>query len=381
MNSDNLSRNICFYEENELVLKSENKIIENFLDQDKNLLKIFSNAFFIECSKKSFEDNEIKFVSFSNMRKDEYKIKTIIKGNYVYKTAISQKSKSHIEKVKNNIDIMNKIGIKTVDEYSENGIFSKFQTSDTLDKLIIKKFSQGDGAEAKKLIKNFYYMLKAKLPESMNSSNVFDTYNIDYEQNDIENLNFTEYGFWDLIFQNVFYIDSEFISYDQEWIENDMPIEYIMYRAITYNLKLQRYITLEEFFSITNINSNNIKLFTQLDEKLQLKTRNELAWNVHISGKTVSEKTLEKESKISTLENEKKVMTDEFNVLLNQKDARIKFLEDNIQNDCKIIKDYEFKIKLLEEKINGIENSKLWKITKPLRKMDEIIKRRNSNEN
>ena len=96
---ETISRNIVFNEQYNIEFNKENQIYKNILKQDTNLFKIFANSYFIECSKNEFEDNEIEFVSFSNMRKEEYRIKTIIKGDYVYKQNLNEKSIAHIKMI------------------------------------------------------------------------------------------------------------------------------------------------------------------------------------------------------------------------------------------------------------------------------------------
>ena len=82
---ETISRDIVFYKENEFKENEETAKYKEILNLDENLFKIFANTFFIECSKNDFEDNKIEFVSFSNMRKEEYRIKTIIKGDNVFR--------------------------------------------------------------------------------------------------------------------------------------------------------------------------------------------------------------------------------------------------------------------------------------------------------
>ena len=70
-------------------------------------------------------------------------------------------------------------------------------------------------------------------------------------------------------------------------------------------------------------------------------------------------KTLKKEE---NLKEDKEKITEDCKKLLNEKDARIKFLEDNMENTVKLLHEKENKITLME-------NSTSWKITEPLRKI------------
>ncbi len=368
---ETITRNIKFYEENEIEKNAQNTEFKKILDQDSNLFKIFANSFFIECSKNQFEDNEIEFVSFSNMRKEEYRIKTIIKGDKVYKQAGNDLSKGHIEQIKKNIDILNKVNLNTLDRYEDTTIISSYQENrDTLDKNIIDKLKNGQVDDVKILINDLFKELKEKLIIVNPEINVFDKYEIKYEQKNIENLTFIKYGLWDTIFQNIFFIDDQYFFYDQEWIEENMPIEFIIYRAFKYNQELQNFLDVKEIYKDFNINEENLKLFIDLDNKLQEKTRSELNWKLHTNSINIYKdsniiQNLKEQS--NQKEQERKNIEEDCKKLLNEKDSRIKFLEDNMEQTCTLLKQKE-------EELERIKNSTSWKITEPLRKIRKNIK-------
>ena len=361
---ETISRNITLYSPEQIEKNVQNSEFIKIIRQNPELFKIFANSFFIECSKSEFKDNQIEFVSFSNMRKEEYRIKTIIKGEYVYKSAINDKSIEHIKKVKENIDILKKLNLNSLDNYDDIGIISKYQRDEkTLDKIIIEKIKIGQYEEAKNIVNNLFCELKNKLIVEKPEKNVFDDYNIDYEEADIESLTFVKYGFWDMIFQNIFYIDKQYYFYDQEWLDNNVPIEYIVYRAMLYNQELSQLINKDELFANFNIKEPQIKLFRELDNKLQEKTRDEKAWNIHLHPITINtllDKEIKYEEEIQKLKIVKDQITQECTKLLNEKDARIKYLEDNMAETVNLLHAKERRIELMEA-------STSWRITEPLR--------------
>ena len=79
------ARDLSFVDKENALNFSERDAYKQILKDDKNLFPFFANSFFIEIGNaENFED--VKFVSFGITRKKEYRIKTIIKNDYVYPT-------------------------------------------------------------------------------------------------------------------------------------------------------------------------------------------------------------------------------------------------------------------------------------------------------
>ena len=163
-------------------------------------------------------------------------------------------------------------------------------------------------------------------------------------------MTFLNYGLWDMIFQNCFVIDNKFYFYDQEWCEEKVPINFILYRAIKYFPEIRFYLTIKELYKILNIDESMINLFEELDNKLQENIRNELMWEIHRQGKNV------KELKTEKLTADHKVNLS--NIALAQKEAEINNLKAEIDE--------------LNSDLRKIYNSRSWKITEPLRKLKNI---------
>ena len=206
---------------------------------------------------------------------------------------------------------------------------------------------------------------------SLAENNVFEQYGIPYDSTQIEGLTFTKYGFWDLIFQNSFYINNQFFFYDQEWKEEGIPIEYIFYRCIQYTRDLKEKLNTKKMWEQFGIREDHLKLFQQLDNKLQEKTRNNPIWEWHVkSSKTV--KKLKEE--LEQLQHDKESIVEDCKKLLNEKDARIRFLEENMETTVHLLQQKE-------NELAQIKASTSWKITKPLRRLKSGKKEGEENEN
>ena len=329
------------------------------MDLPENVVKNFMNSYFLEIAyneqfEKDAENEKVKLISFSNMRKPKYRIKTIVKENFVYKYPANDESQNHIEETKKNIDIIKNAGLKTLDSYNENEIISEFCKEKTLDEVIMEFAKQNEKEKAIDLMKRFKDEIKYKLKPGSIKNNVFDKYKIKYDKEEILSMYFVEDGLWDLIFQNCFYVNGEFFFYDQEWCEKNLPIEYIMYRAIKYFVRLKKYISDEEMYSILEIDKSKIKLFDELDDKIQEEIRNPAMWQLNTQGENV----IELKRKVLTLNHEINLL----NIEKTEKEQKLAQAEQiYIQKDQEIAN--------LKNQLNLVYNSTSWKLTKPFRKL------------
>ena len=358
LSKNDLSRNVTYNNNDTILFFDENTAYRELLDIKENISKNFVNSYLLEISNKEI-NNKIKFISFSNMRKHEYKIKTIMDDEYVYKYPSNNESKKHIEETKENIEIIKESNLKTLDDYNENGIISKFSKEKTLDEIIIELFKNNQKDEAIDLMKRFKNEIKEKLKPGDIEKNVFDKYEIKYNKEDLLSMYFVKDGLWDLIFQNCFFINQEFYFYDQEWKEENLPIDFIMYRAVKYFGRLKKYISDEDLYKILEIDKGKIKLFDELDDKIQEKIRSEYMWKLTKQGKNATE-----------LKTDILTLNHQINILNIEKAKN----EQQISEKEQIIAQKDQEIQGLKNQLNAIYNSTSWKITKPLRNIKKITK-------
>ena len=343
--SESILRDLTIYDENDIIAIEERKKYIEIIEEDPQLFSFFSNSYIVEIS--NHEDNEIELVTFGNSRKPEYRMITIMKKDIVEKMPVDKNSQKHLEQIKSNIEILKKSNIKILDEVKENCIQSKvIREEKTLDKVLIKLAKEKQYDKLIETIKEYSKELTKKLEKSDNKENtVFEKYNITISKSKKEKLNFIKYGLYDLIFQNAFYIDKQIYFYDQEWIEENTPFEFIMYRAISYLANSSKIIDRNELYNATGI-TNYIKEFEELEEILQKQIIDETIWTIHANNHT-------------TIQNLR-------DTCIHYKNLRDIEMGKNRQKDEEI-KQLNTIIQTRENEINTMKNSKSWKITKPLR--------------
>lgn len=346
---------------------SEKKVLRELVKKDKNIFKFFVNSYFIVASKKE-ENIDIKAVTYGIFRKPEYKIKTVIKEKEVIKTANDVRAEAHILQIRKNIEILKENNINTLDRFENNSIISTYvKNGVSLDKCIRDLLKEDKKEEALNLIDNFkdnvlYRFSKIKDIEE----NVFTKYDIEISEEDLSELYFVRNGLYDLTFQNCFVIENEFYVYDQEWIEYNVPVEFILYRAIKNLPSINKYIDINELYEKYNI-TKFIKYFEKLEEKIEDMWKNKAFWNLHAkSFKSI----LENELNQDTREIEKvkmKEIQEKFDLEKASKDKLIYDKDVHIQNLEIMLKDKDITIENYEKQLQIISTSLSWKLTKPLR--------------
>ena len=127
-----------------------------------------------------------------------------------------------------------------IDEIVNDEVISQYIEGDTFDKKIVTLLLQGDIEEAYGWIEKWYDYLKQRLLKNKRSD--FNE-NIQASPEELEGLTILKNGYIDLVFENTFYQNDEFLFFDQEWYADGIPIEFLLYRAIqnmyAYNLEIE----------------------------------------------------------------------------------------------------------------------------------------------
>ena len=371
---ESINRNFMYGDEKFENFNQTEAYIE-LLKEDSRSFAFFANSFFVEIGKNKLDENGIKFVSYTNIRKEKYKIQTIIYNDRVEKNYTSEESKKHIINICKNIEIMNNKQINTLDKYENGKIISIYiENSPSYDKVLVNLLQNMQNDEFFNSIQKYKMDLLSKLEEvgivQIRNNTIFDKYQIKYSKEMIKDMHFVKYGLWDLIFHNAFYIDNELYFYDQEWFEYNVPIEFIIYRAITYFPIAHAFIKTEELYKRLEL-EKYLDIFKELDAKLQEEIRDAEIWNQHLSTQTGQ-----------TLLNLYQNLIDEFNkykLIFNQgindnKQEIIEEKQDEIEEKEHVIEELNKKIEELNKEKERLYNSNSWKITKPIRWLGRKLK-------
>lgn len=364
---ESILRDLTLYTKNKLLSFEEREIYRKILYEDKNMFPEFANSFLIEISNNI--ENKIEYVSFGNSRKEEYRLETVLLDEIACKKPVNEKSKEHLEKIKKNIEILKNSNIYMLDSYENDKIISKLVKNEkSLDKCLVAIFHEKGQEEFLKEVLKFKNELENKLEKSEEDNiNIFQKYHIEIQEELQKELHFVKYGIFDLIFQNCFVIDNKYYFYDQEWMEENMPLEFIIYRAVTYLGNAEKEIDANKILEGLGL-KNYINIFDELENILQKQIKDDIIWRIHAeNNKTIKNMydTLVHERNLGAIKAQ-----EEYNKYLQIIEEKNKTEQEYVKE----IQEKKLEIERLQAELNGIKNSRSWKLTKPLRSLREKMK-------
>ena len=253
--------------EEDIKVFDEIKILKKIITNNKEMLTNLCNSFFIEISKNS-NLNSVQYASFNNVRKDKYKLITLIKDDVVEKKIAEKEAEEHLNQIKDNITNLQDLGFNILDYYDNNSesqkIYSKLiKNEKTLDEIFAENYQN------KSFIIESLKKVKEKLiKNSITYEDCKDKITYCKDESLLKNLHFMEKCYWDLIPKNCFYINNEFYFFDQEWEEDYLPVEFVIYRSIINSYDLIRHIDVNDILNELNLKEYR-ELFEYIDKLLR----------------------------------------------------------------------------------------------------------------
>lgn len=363
------ARDLTYCKDGELLVFSEREAYKQLLNEDKNQFPFFANSFFIEVAEKDrFQD--IRYVGYGITRKEHHRIKTVIRKNIVEKTADNETAQEHIKNISRNIKVLNDAKIDCLDKFDNNMIISKFlPDAKSFDEVLIDIYNKKGLDEVIKNIKEFKKeILDNLLKETAEKENtVFEKYNVEISNELKEKLHFTKNGILDLIFQNCLVKGNKIFAYDQEWYEENVPVEFILYRAIFYFTELKKRTDVNEIYKKLEL-EEYVEAFEKLETILQGNIVDEGMWELHRN----STKSL----------GGSKNFVESYEARLDAANEHIKNLEalvneyrNGIEDLNKLIREKDAGLEDYANQLRAISNSLSWKITKPIRTISNALRK------
>lgn len=363
------------YEEGSTVVYNEINVIKQICEIGHFVE--FANSYLIEISNEKIENN-IKFVNYNVFRKDKYKTILTIDNNIVEKRPQNNLAIEHIENISNYIEDLKELGFKTIEKIQDGRIISEFVEGEELDKKIVELIKQDEIEKAYDIVDKWYLYIKERLEKrERTGQDIFEKFNIEIPVEIKEKMKFIKSGYIDLSFENVF-CKEEYLFYDQEWYFENIPLEFILYRAINnlymYNCTdIENKVSKEKFFEKYGVNEFTIyfeKLEKEIQEEILDREKTEqYRKKISVCYKNIEDIENNKEIEIKKMIEINKELETEKNTYRKsyeqQKEQR-KELEDTYMQLKEENEQTEKEYSIL---LNEYNTSKGWKIIKGIRKI------------
>ena len=348
---EDITRNFAVYPKGSSVSVNENEVYKKLLREGN--INEFINSFFIEVSNSKI-DTDVKYVTFSNYRKPEYRTMTIIKSNSVIKKAADKKAKNHISNIAENLKELEKLDVKVIEKVDNDVIISDYNKNVRFDVELAKANTIDE------------FMNKFEVLQKVLSSNLvtYDEVKNDelkesirsYDEEKLRKLHFIKRAFVDLVPKNVFYskgmMHGKLEVFDQEWIENNIPVEYIYYRCILNTQACINKFGIDNLISKFGI-EDYIDLFENIEKELKDRVMDydllDIFFRQYIEREQAEKQRLIFRKEAFELQNQVRILTEQNRGLnLEIEDAREKLV------------DYANQLRV-------ISNSSSWKLIQKLR--------------
>lgn len=225
----------------------------------------FANSYVIEINPGATP----KFVSFNHSRRKEFQLATKMYEEFVVKEAANEKAKEHILNMQNYIQELQNHAIKIIDKAENNKIISRFVQDKTLFQKIVEMIKNHEVEKACAKIGEWYQFIKTKFAKDKTdefNQNIADKNHLS------SRLTIVKKAYIDLVLENVFVENNEFLFFDQEWCFENLPLEFIFYRAMNnlyiYNFEIQEIFPKEDCLKKFGL-SDFVDLFEEIENYIQ----------------------------------------------------------------------------------------------------------------
>lgn len=230
---DENMRNVRYY-----YAKNAHTLVANEKDMYKDLIEnhvfdFFSNSFLVECAGREDLGN-ILFASLCDERQKEYQLGTkIYRNKVVKKFSLSQTGVLHIKQTVANEKALKDRGLLTLgSKIVGDELETPYHEGELFEKLFVKACRAGDEEQAIYLLERLYEDILLSSEIAPNEDNILYVLHPELKREQINYGPIMKNGYLDMTFRNAFVSNENLIWFDQEWMLENVPADYIIYRAL-----------------------------------------------------------------------------------------------------------------------------------------------------
>lgn len=221
-------RLIPYYKNNNTLVAFENDLYDDLVDN--KVFEFFSNSYLVECSLDNNFCSTIYAAISIDRGKERGFITTIHKDNVVKKKAIYNEGKKSTLNLYENMMDIKAHGLEIVPhKLEEDSIVMPYIKNDTLSNYLKEIIKTDKGAFVNIFDRLYDLILSSSenVPSDMNALFNDETRNLNWGV-------ILKKAYMELIPLNSFYVDGRILFFDQEFVRENYPAKYILFRALNY---------------------------------------------------------------------------------------------------------------------------------------------------
>lgn len=345
---------------------------------ENNQLGFFANSFLVEIGTTDKNFSDISYVKQQPYRSEPYKTITIMNQDHkIYKESISKKADQHLKVIDSNHRLIKENGINICNcTLNNENLKIEYIDGKNIYEIILEN-TKKNNVEIENIIDEYitYILTECSTKRKMNrpiDDRLLKVYN--------KEISVLKVGLLDLNMGNVIKNkNGKYYLIDQEWItDKDLPTDYAIYFSIKLLFEhlnvLSEVVSEKYLYKKYNISKEKQKLFDEIsvnyfDGEKKFKDFESFKRLMNSSSIKINQDQINEICK--NYENEIKRISEVYENEIKRIDAkheeRIKKISNNYENEIKRMSNEYI------QTTNQIYNSISWKITKPLRRIIEII--------
>lgn len=230
--NENLQNTTFYYAPNRMsLLANEKNLYKDIIEN--GVFEFFANSFLVECSNNA-QIGETVFASLCHDRLEEYRLGTRIQNNgIVEKFALSEKGKPHVRQTVMNEAALREHGLRTLGSIMDgNCLKVNYTKAIPFEDIFVEACRLHDEEKVIELIEKLYAEILQSSDTVPEEKSIFYSLMPDLAYGEEKYGPVLKYGYLDMTFRNAFVIEGELYWYDQEWMLENIPADFIIFRAL-----------------------------------------------------------------------------------------------------------------------------------------------------
>lgn len=231
------------------MIAQEQAIYEDLIEN--GVFEFFANSFLVECSETS-DLGKVPFASLSCRRCPEYRVGTKFTREGIVKKFLLEpiKGQKHLEQMLKNEKELEESGLRILRGTADGiELRTKFIDSETVEDRLLVLYKQEKLEEIFYIYDEIKKEIEQSSVEASWEENILYTFELGISHDKEKFGKILKKGFIDMIPRNAFYVGTNIIWFDQEWLLENVPSKFILYRAVT--LLYNSYPELDKVISLT----------------------------------------------------------------------------------------------------------------------------------